>query len=271
MQRLDIELPEFIEDLIDLLRPEQAMAPSVSFAMVPQLAFDPAAVKPQVETLKLAGAFAEPLPETSRSLKSGTYVDFGEVRKWKRFSKVRFYAHPPGALRLVSRRVPWNFTWYIASPANHRTYYKRRRRNVRVGAIAPLLGPKADWKTLTGTIKKVAANLPDIIEQAGLIGGAVASGGATASTIDPGQILDTAGRLLEDAGSIADTIKARLRAADAVIGAMYAAKVNAILRVNPHLRRRAGGLDLSPSYKANPRFKAELGMRGDAYPTILIP
>ena len=70
------------------------------------------------------------------------------------------------------------------APKKWRPGYKRAaKKNIRMGMLKPLLGKKADWKAITGTIKDVIAELPAIAKSAAEISGAVISGGATAASV----------------------------------------------------------------------------------------
>lgn len=206
-----------------------------------------------------------------KSLSRGHWTNLGSVISYRRFKKIRFYASPPGALRLVSRSRTNNFIWYTMCPSKWKPGYKRaKRKNVRISLLKPLLGPRADWKTLTGTIGDMVKTIPGIVKSAAEVGGAVASAGATAASVDVEGIIENATASLKAAGGIVSKSRARVDAANAIVRAIFAVYYQELRDANPHLVKK-GALDLGKNYMKNPKTTADLSAPGSSYPWVYLP
>jgi len=209
------------------------------------------------------------------SLKRNRWVSVGKIkgdRKLKRLlRKLRFYSNPPGALYLKSTSYTFNFIWKAMAPSYWQPGHGRaKRRNVRMGPLKPLLGPKADWKTLTGTLEDIIEKVPAIVEGAAQIGGAAATGGAGAGAVDVQGITNTAIDTIKAAGGIISKTQARIDAADAVVGAIWSVWLREFRDANPHVIK-SGRVDLGKNYKSSPKTTADLSAPGDSYPWVFVP
>jgi len=204
--------------------------------------------------------------------------------RWAKFStstkrkvdKLRFYSSPPGALYLKSYNDVFNLSWMARCPSKWYPKYGHRDQSCRVNSLKPVLGPKADWKTLTGAYKDILEEVPAMVESAGLITGAVASGGASAAQ-DPAGLIEkvsgTVKNILVAYGGIIKGSKARVAAANALIvgvGLQYQAE---LIAANPHILVPFGPNKptVGKHFMENPKTYGDLRKPGKARPLLLNP
>lgn len=181
--------------------------------------------------------------------------------KWhKKHASIDFFSSPRGANRVRSNSKWTNLAWMARSPRKIYPYYKLGRGRVKWSKLEPLIGPKADWKTLTGGVADVLKEIPDIVASAGLIAGGVASGGQSAQADPQGQVkqvMDTVKDLLGSASGVIGKTKERTEAAAAIVEAVALQYKLELLAANPWIVRD-GRVDIGKNYPQNPRTFEDL-------------
>lgn len=181
--------------------------------------------------------------------------------KWHRkMDRIVFYAKPQGANKVKSNSDWFNLAWMARCPDHIYPEYKLRRGKVKWSKLKTLIGPKADWQTLTGGVKDVLSEIPDIVASAGLIAGAVGSGGQSAQADTKGQIdqvMSTVKDLLGSASGVIGKTKERTEAAAAIVEAIGRQYQRELLAANPWILRN-GKVDLGKNYPQNPRTYEDL-------------
>lgn len=175
-------------------------------------------------------------------------------------------------MRFLSKaKNAWlNNGWLAFAPKKLQPGYgKAAKRNVRLNALDPIFGPKADVKAIFGAIGDVLSNVPQILESAGAIGKAIGTQGATsAEAIDP--TIEALKDLLNEAKGIVKKGKARAAAANAIVSTIITGYRAQLMAASPWVVRD-GKLDMSKTYLKDPRTYGDLAKRGNAYPILWIP
>jgi len=236
--------------------------------------------------IKLSG----PLPQAALDAygsKSKSYDNMRGKDGWVRFAlfsknwqkkskKIRIYARPPGALFKVSKNRTKNIATMFRAPSSMYPKYpkaSRKKRNARWNAVDRYLSPKADWNTFTGLVEDSFAGLDEILEGAGVVAGAIGSGGASVGADVSGQVdavSDAIKASLAPIGNVGRSVGKRLDAAGVIVGALMAEYVRELAEGNPWAVKN-GKLDLGKNYKKNPRTYEDLFAKGGSYPLLYNP
>ncbi|MEE9386322.1 MAG: hypothetical protein V3V08_23155 [Nannocystaceae bacterium] len=203
-------------------------------------------------------------------LRYATYSD-----NWdKKLEKQRIYADPPGVFYVKSTSKVRNLCWMIMCPDDlYPGYGKAKRRNVRWDAMSKWLSPKADWGTITGTVKGAVEAIPSLVKGAGVVVAAVLSLGtsALAGAGDQVETVEEAIRnSLEVIGDTGKSVSKRKRAARAVYEIIAAIYIQDVMRANPHAVKN-GALDIGKHYKADPKTWEDLRAPGKSRPLLYMP
>lgn len=190
-----------------------------------------------------------------------------------RHRNMRVWSKPAGAYKIKVEDRALALAWMMQCPSKWYLKYGYRDRSARLDVLKKFIGPGADFKIITGGAEDLLSELPDLIESAGLVAGAVASGGASASQ-DPmgqiGQVTET----LKDLGGIIKNAKSanakRSAAAKVAFLAIARQYLDRVKQANPHAVKN-GKLVLSKSFKKEPKTYADLWEPGNARPILYNP
>jgi hypothetical protein len=202
-----------------------------------------------------------------------TYSD-----KWDRkHEKIRYYAKPNGALYVRKHgkaAMVGNLCWMARCPDSWYPGYGRAKAlNVRLPALKPLLGPKADWKTLSNSVKTSIKNIPAVLKAAAVVVAGIYSGGASVQK-NPEKQLDTVGKGIKgaiepmaDAGKESDS---RVGAGRVIVTAIRKQYILQMMVANPWAVKN-GKLDLGRHYMADPKTWEDLFKPGKSRPLLYNP
>jgi len=198
----------------------------------------------------------------------GQWFDMNRESKGGRYKrdKLRFYAKPPGAIRVVSNNVTFNQSWRARCPSADYPKYGRRDQSCRLSVLKPITGPKAHFKSFGKGMKdwfSVDA-MRQRLEAAGAIVGAIFSQGKTFVAKDGKQRQKVTDAFKNDwrlAKNSLKSLKDRKRAAAAIVeglGREYRTQLGA---ANPHLLQ-GGRVVISKRFMKNPQTYEDLSKPG---------
>jgi hypothetical protein len=211
--------------------------------------------------------------------KKGAWFRFATYSdKWDRkLEKLRYYSNPPGVLYVKksgTKAMAGNLAWMTRCPDSWYPGFGRAASlNIRLSGLKPWLGNKADWKEITGAVKKSIEGIPDVVKAAGVVVAGIFTLGASTAA-EPG----------EQVKSVSDGIKAaiapfygagagsdkRLDVARAVVTALRVQYINQLMDANPWAVKD-GRLDIGKHYMADPKTWEDLFKPGKSRPLLFNP
>jgi len=207
----------------------------------------------------------------------GQWFDMNGESKGSRAKRelLRFYANPPGAIRVVSKNVTFNQAWRARCPKADYPKFGPKDRSCRLSVLKPITGPKAQFRSFGKGMKdwfSVEA-MQKRLEAAGAVVGAIFSQGKTFVAKDAKQRGKVTTALKNDWRLVKNSLKKlkdRKRAAAAIVesfGNEYRTQLGA---ANPHLIT-GGRVLISKRFMANPKTYEDLFKPGNSWPLIYNP
>jgi len=230
---------------------------------------------PLPEQAIIAGAQNAFNSKTNNIHTKGAWFNYGvySSKFFQKIDKLRFYSRPPGPQYVVSNSDTANLCWAARCPDSWYPQYGYRNRSCRISELKRLIGFGAEVKSFFGGVKDLFAELPEILESAGLVAGAVATGGQSANVDAKGQIdqvEETIEGIIDAPAGWVNDIKARKKAAGALVTALMVQYREQIARANPWVIQD-GKVVLGKRFKANPKTYADLYAPGNARPLLYSP
>jgi hypothetical protein len=207
----------------------------------------------------------------------GQWFDVGQGSKgWKhKRDRLRFYAKPAGAPRIISKSKTFNIAWMARCPLGWYPKYGRRDQSCRLDVLTPIIGPKAGLRAFGKGLARWFE--PKAIAQrfkaAGVLTGAVFTAGGSLTVKGKKQIQQVVKTIKGDIRIVRNELKSkkqRKKAAAAIVETYGVEYRKQLAAANPHCIR-GGRFDVSPRFMANPKTYADLFKPGKSWPVIYNP